>query len=141
MDYELRLYATAEYLERRGTPTTLEGLREHYLNYYIDTALTADKLDDATSLFPPMRRSVSSTSIAVQFAATMNHAGLGLLPVFLSEQYPTLAPVLHDQFSYTSEYWLVGREEALRNKAVHATVRALNDAAANGNWFIPPFDC
>ncbi|WP_258138680.1 MULTISPECIES: LysR family transcriptional regulator [unclassified Arthrobacter] len=141
MDYELRLYATAEYLERRGTPTALEDLREHYLNYYIDTALTVDKLDDATSLFPPMRRSVSSTSIAVQFAATMNHAGLGLLPVFLSEQYPNLVPVLHDRFSYTSEYWLVGREEALRNKAVQATVRALNDAAAHGNWFIPSFPC
>ncbi|MGP9529227.1 MULTISPECIES: LysR family transcriptional regulator [Micrococcaceae] len=139
MDYELRLYATAEYLEVHGTPQQLSELARHSLNYYIDTALTVDKLDEATSHLPPMRRAISSTSIAVQYAATMNHAGLGLLPVFLSKHYPNLIPVLHDQFSYLSEYWLVGREEALRSKAVQATVRALNDAAANGDWFILPF--
>ncbi|KUM29855.1 hypothetical protein AQ436_09430 [Arthrobacter sp. EpRS66] len=139
MDYELRLYATAEYLEAHGTPQQLSDLAGHRLNYYIDTALTVDKLDEATSHLPPMHRAISSTSIAVQYAATMNHAGLGLLPVFLSKHYPNLIPVLHDQFSYLSEYWLVGREEALRSKAVQATVRALNDAAAHGDWFILPF--
>ncbi|MGQ3383733.1 LysR family transcriptional regulator [Glutamicibacter sp. TV12E] len=139
MDYELRLYATAEYLQAHGTPHQLSELAGHSLNYYIDTALTVDKLDEATSHLPPMHRAISSTSIAVQYAATMNHAGLGLLPVFLSKHYPNLIPVLHDQFSYLSEYWLVGREEALRSKAVQATVRALNDAAANGDWFILPF--
>ncbi|WP_345470778.1 LysR family transcriptional regulator [Glutamicibacter ectropisis] len=139
MDYELRLYATAEYLAAHGTPQQLSDLAGHSLNYYIDTALTVDKLDEATSHLPPMHRSISSTSIAVQYAATMNHAGLGLLPVFLSKHYPNLIPVLHDQFSYRSEYWLVGREEALRSKAVQATVRALNDAAANDAWFILPF--
>ncbi|MGO2121718.1 hypothetical protein [Glutamicibacter arilaitensis] len=50
-----------------------------------------------------------------------------------------MIPVLHDQFTYHSEYWLVGREEALRSRAVQETVRALNDAATTGDWFIPPF--
>lgn len=139
MDYELRLYATTEYLESHPPIQQLSDLAGHSLNYYIDTALTVDKLDEATSHLPPMHRAISSTSIAVQYAATMNHAGLGLLPVFLSKHYPNLVPVLHDQFSYRSEYWLVGREEALRSKAVQATVRALNDAAANGDWFIAQF--
>lgn len=139
LDYELRLYATAEYVKAHGTPKQLSELSNHSLNYYIDTALTVDKLDEATSALPPMRRAISSTSIAVQYAATMNHAGIGLLPVFLSKHYANMVPVLHDEFSYHSEYWLVGREEALRNKAVQETVRALNDAAANGDWFIPPF--
>ena len=139
MDYELRLYATAEYLESHGTPRSIEDLAGHSLNYYIDTALTVDKLDDATSALPPMRRSISSTSIAVQYAATMNHAGIGLLPTFLSRHYPNLIPVLHEEFTFHSEYWLVGRDEALRSRAVQETVRALNDAATAGDWFIPPF--
>lgn len=138
MDYELRLYATETYLQRHGRPHGLDELREHSLNYYIDTALTVDKLDEATATLPPMRRAISSTSIAVQYSATMNHAGLGLLPVFLSSKYPDLVPVLHDEFSYRSEYWLVGREEALRNKAVQETVRALHQAVAAGDWFVPP---
>lgn len=138
MDYELRLYATQTYLHRHGTPRTLDELRGHSLNYYIDTALTVDKLDEATGGLPPMRRAISSTSIAVQYSATMNHAGVGLLPVFLSSQYPNLLPVLHEEFSYRSEYWLVGREEALRNKAVQETVRALHQAVAAEQWFLPP---
>ena len=139
LDYELRLYATAEYLEAHGTPAQVADLAGHSLNYYIDTALTVDKLDEATAALPPMHRAISSTSIAVQYAATMNHAGIGLLPTFLSEHYPNMVPVLHDQFTYQSEYWLVGREEALRSRAVQETVRALNDAATAGDWFIPPF--
>lgn len=139
LDYELRLYATAEYLQAHGTPQHLPDLAGHSLNYYIDTALTVDKLDEATSSLPPMRRAISSTSIAVQYAATMNHAGIGLLPTFISKHYPNMVPVLHDEFTYHSEYWLVGREEALRSRAVQETVRALNDAAANSDWFIPPF--
>ncbi|MEG2577962.1 MAG: LysR family transcriptional regulator, partial [Glutamicibacter sp.] len=139
LDYELRLYATAEYLEAHGTPAQVADLAGHSLNYYIDTALTVDKLDEATGALPPMHRAISSTSIAVQYAATMNHAGIGLLPTFLSEHYPNMVPVLHDQFTYQSEYWLVGREEALRSRAVQETVRALNDAATAGDWFIPPF--
>lgn len=139
LDYELRLYATAEYLEAHGTPAQVADLAGHSLNYYIDTALTVDKLDEATAALPPMHRAISSTSIAVQYAATMNHAGIGLLPTFLSEHYPNMVPVLHDQFTYQSEYWLVGREEALRSRAVQETVHALNDAATAGDWFIPPF--
>ena len=34
---------------------------------------------------------------------------------------------------------LVGRDEALRSRAVQETVRALNDAATADDWFIPPF--
>lgn len=139
LDYELRLYAPAEYLEAHGTPAQVADLAGHSLNYYIDTALTVDKLDEATAALPPMHRAISSTSIAVQYAATMNHAGIGLLPTFLSEHYPNMVPVLHDQFTYQSEYWLVGREEALRSRAVQETVRALNDATTAGDWFIPPF--
>lgn len=139
LDYELRLYATEEYLHAHGHPTRLEDLSEHYLNYYIDTALTVDKLDDASAALPPMRRAVSSTSIAVQFSATMCHAGIGLLPEFLSRQYPNLVPVLHEQFSHHAEYWLVGREEALRSRAVQATVQAFTQAAKDQDWFIAPF--
>ena len=139
LNYELRLYATEQYLERHGHPQQLEELRGHHLNYYIDTALTVDKLDDATSGLPPMRRSISSTSITVQYSATMCHAGIGLLPVFLSKHYPNLVPVLHEQFTFQSEYWLVGREEALRSRAVQATVQAFDEAARHGDWFIPPY--
>lgn len=139
LKYELRLYATKRYLDLHGTPGKLEDLRDHALNYYIDTALTVDKLDDATSGLPAMRRAISSNSIAVQYSATMSHGGIGLLPTFLSRHYEALVPVLHDQFTYESAYWLVGREEALRNPAVQLTATALHEAAEGSQWHLAPF--
>lgn len=125
MDYSLRLYATAGYLQRFGEPNTIDKLADHRLNYYVESVLTVDDLDRATAGLPRMRRGVASTNVLAHVTTTLAGTGIGLLPDYLAEGDNRLRPVLEDSFSHAVSYWAVGREEALRNPAVHALYSAL----------------
>lgn len=128
LQYRLCLYASAEYLEREGTPESIADLVNHRINYYIESALQVDDLDLGIRQIPEYRRGISSTSVFAHMAATRSGAGIGLLPEFAVRD-SGLVPVLHDVFSHQASYWAVVRQENLRNPAVRACLQAIVDGA------------
>lgn len=130
-DYHLGLYATAEYLARNGTPTSLADLAGHCLVYYIEQSLQVDELDLATERLPAPRQAMRSTSVFVHVETTLASAGIGILPDFMADPEPRLVRVLPQDYAHPADYWAVIREESLRNPAVSVTMDALRTAIAS----------
>ncbi|MBP2372870.1 LysR family transcriptional regulator [Paeniglutamicibacter psychrophenolicus] len=130
LTYHLGLYASRDYLSHHEAPRDLAQLVSHRLNYYVESALTIDELDSATEALPPMARGITSTSVFSHIAATKASAGIGILPDFLADLEPDLVRLLPHEYAYAATYWVVGREESLRNPAVLAAVAAMGQAAA-----------
>lgn len=126
-EYQLKLYATETYLEDHGTPQTLQDLEQHRLNYYVEAILLVQDLDAALTTLPQMRPGISSTNVYAHLTATLQGAGIGLLPDFLADAHPALVTVLEEEFTYPAIFWAVVRQESLRNPAVATVYQALRD--------------
>lgn len=129
LEYQLKLYATPAYLDQHGTPTTLQELGTHRLNYYVEAILLVQDLDAALTKLPAMQTGLSSTNVYAHLTATLQGAGLGLLPDFLADAQPALVTVLDNQFAHSATFWAVVRQESLRNPAVATVYQALKDYA------------
>nr|WP_183501076.1 MULTISPECIES: LysR family transcriptional regulator [Microbacterium] len=123
--YELRLYATPQYLARTSTPTSLADLAAHPLVYYVEASLQVDELDRAVQSLPASPPSIRSTSVFAHVEATAAGAGIGVLPDFLGEHDPRLVQVLPGAYSHPLAYWAVARDEGARNVAIAETLAAI----------------
>jgi len=123
--YNLGMYASRDYLQTHGTPTSIAELAEHPLVYFVDSMLQVDDLDAPRRLVPHMRESLSATNVFVHVEGTRAGAGIGFLPCFMADQHSDLVRLLPTDFHERLPYWIVLRTESLRLPAVAALVRAL----------------
>ena len=137
MDYQLKLYATPEYLAQHDTPRSREELSDHRLNYYVEAILLVQDLDAALATLPPMRPGIASTNVYAHLTATLEGAGIGLLPDFMADAHPGLVTVLGEEFSHRATFWVVVRQESLRNPAVTKVYQALKDVTEKSSE-VPP---
>ncbi|AHH19839.1 transcriptional regulator, LysR family [Nocardia nova SH22a] len=128
--YTIGLYASPDYLRRRGTPTTLDDLTEHRLVYYISSLLQIESVDVARQYLPAVRESVTSTDPFAHVVATRDGAGIGLLANFVAADVADLVRLLPDEFAVPMEYWLVAHPEVLRRRAVTELVTEMARIAA-----------
>lgn len=129
-NYFLRLYATAEYLQRRGTPTAPEDLEHHGFVSYVESTLQVIELGHRSSGLPEPDTSFQATSIFAQVEAVRRGAGIGLLPNFMVHGRNEFVPVLPEAFQRQLPVWAVARPEALRAKPVQAALRAIQQEVA-----------
>jgi DNA-binding transcriptional LysR family regulator len=101
--YQLILYASAEYLERVGTPASLRELEDHELIGYVDDLIYAPELRYLDEIRLGLRPSISSSSIRAQRDIIAAGGGIGVLPCFLGDG---LVPVLPDQARLTRHFWV-----------------------------------
>lgn len=122
-DYALRLYASADYLERHGTPNSPADLASgHPLVGYIPDLLYAPELRYLAEIEPNLSATLRSSSINAQHRMIAAGAGIGVLPCFIGDSDRALVPILPDQ-RITRSFWLV------THKDTHnlARVRAFKD--------------
>ena len=116
MDVHMRLYATREYLERHGTPERPEDLSGHRLisqnvssqqvsagNMFVQQLLTHD-----------VRSLLTVNNYFGVLQAVRNNLGIGVLPDYLTEDFPNLVRVLPELESKEVPVFLAYPEE-LRN--------------------------
>lgn len=126
-DYELGLYASAEYLAANGTPASVEEVSDHRLVYFVDSMLQVDDLDAPRRLFPEMKDALTSTNVFVHVEATRAGAGIGFLPCFMADQHTDLVRLFPDSVAERLPYWMVLRPDSMRRPAIAAVVQALKD--------------
>jgi DNA-binding transcriptional LysR family regulator len=124
-DYVLGLYASRGFLERAGTPESVDDLAGEPLVYFIESMLQVDALDAARRSTRGMVDAVSSTNVYVHVDATRAGAGFGLLPAFLADPHDDLVRLFPDRIEERLPYWLVCRPEALRQPTALAFIAAL----------------
>lgn len=124
-NYFLRLYASRDYLRRRGMPQSLDDIQSHGFVSYVESALLVTDLGYRSSQLPEPATTFQSTSLFAQLDAVQAGAGIGLLPNFLVHDRPEFVPVLPDDFQRQLPIWAVVRAESLRSPVVRAAIEAI----------------
>ena len=127
VDVGFGLYASPRYLEQRGTPATLEELRDHDM---VGLYLTQGRLV-LERAFPTEERLPGnyvylSNSPTAQLAAVAAGFGIGVISRRWASMRGGLVPVIPDYTAARLELWLVSHEE-LRYSA---RIRAVSDFIA-----------
>lgn len=107
----IRLFASAGYLARAGTPRSLDELAGHTLIGH--DAYPRIRQGLASRGIPVTRETfqVRTDNEVAQIALVRAGAGIGGMPVPLARRSPDLEPVLHDTISIPMEMWLVMHED------------------------------
>lgn len=118
-DYTLGLYASRDYLDRHGTPSSPEELESHRLVGYVEDLLYTSSLDYTAEFSRHWRSSLAVSSAMGQTAAVRAGAGIGILHAFMARLDPSLVPVLAERV-LTRSYWTVIHEDlrAIRRVSV-----------------------
>ena len=123
------LYAHRSYVEKHGVPTSLAEAVTDYRFIGFDTQMwVMEPLKEAGL---PLRRdmfSLRTDQDAAQMALLKAGAGISGCHIPVANQMPDLVPVLHDQFGFDLEMWLVMHEDLRRI----ARMRALFDHLDQG---------
>lgn len=125
----IALYAHKDYVARHGLPDSLRGdLSAHrFVGYDADTrslaAIHAAGLEFTRDVF-----SLRADRDAAQTALVKSGTGIGGCQVPTARRDPNLVPVLHDEFGFNLEMWLVMHEDLSKI----ARMRALFDHLAEG---------
>ena len=129
-DYQLGLYATADYLAMHGRITGLANLHEHTLIGYVDAVLEVLPLRILDELVPEKRAQIQTNNITGQWLAASASLGVAALPVYTGDSDRRLVRVLADTVTVNRTYWLVVPRDIRRLARVRAVVEILRGIAA-----------
>ncbi len=109
-DYDLRLYATPEFLAAHLVPTRRNDLVGFPVVGYIDELLYTDELDFNRLVHPGLKTVYRAATVQAQLDAVTSGVGMGVLPCFMAAG-TDLVPILPDLIGFTRAYWLLYGEE------------------------------
>ena len=122
MQIRMRLYATPEYLAEAGTPTTMADFSKHRL--ISQHAGTAQVAAGAALVSDLMSHDIPSTLTVNNYfgvlQGVLNHLGIGVLPDYITEDFPFLVRVLPEVESAEVPVFLAFPEELRHSKRVAA---------------------
>ncbi len=122
MSVRMRLYASKSYVEQNGTPETLEDMSDHRL---ICQSLNSIQVAaGATLLQHLMTANIPNTFTVNNYFGVLqgivNNIGIGVLPDYLTEDFPDLVRVLPDLESGEVPVFLAYPEELRQSKRISA---------------------
>ena len=123
MNIRMRLYATPEYLASAGTPHGLADLATHRLisqNPTTTAQVAAGALLVKQLLSVDIRSTLSVNSYFGVLQGVLNHLGVGVLPDYLTEDFPNLVRVMPDIESGEVPVFLAYPEELRQSRRITA---------------------
>jgi DNA-binding transcriptional LysR family regulator len=122
MNIRMRLYATPEYLAQNGTPEAMADFASHRL--ICQHPGTAQVAAGASLVQNLMANDIPSTLTVNNYfgvlQGVLNHIGIGVLPDYITEDFPYLVRVLPDLESGEVPVFLAYPEELRHSKRVAA---------------------
>lgn len=122
MQIRMRLYATPEYLATAGTPERIEDFTQHRL--ICQHASTAQVAAGANLVADLMAVDIPSTLTVNNYfgvlQGVLSHLGIGVLPDYITEDFPNLVRVLPNLESSEVPVFLAYPEELRHSKRVAA---------------------
>jgi len=131
IDYRLGLYASRDYLDRRGPIASVEDLPAHDFAGYIDTMLDLPELAYLHEIGAAIDPVFRSTSSAAQQAAVAAGMGLALLHRFAAREDARLVPVLEVPVDIVRSYWLVVHADRQHLPRVRAVIDFIDELVAD----------
>lgn len=113
--YQLKLYASPDYLDRSPPLRNVQDLAEHAWIGYVDDLLFSQELRFVQSLCRRPRIVFRSTSVIAQQMAAQAGVGLAVLPHYLASRDPQLRCVLPVEH-FVRQYWISTHRELHRSE-------------------------
>lgn len=126
--FRLGLYASPGYLDRAGTPRSIQDLERHAFVTYVEDLVQVDCVRWLDEIIADRRTVFHSTSMIAQKQAAAGGLGIVLLPSFAVNERDALVPVMPDGLSTTRDLWLnvhIDLQFSPRIRAVSAFLKAL----------------
>ena len=122
LSVSVRLYASPEYLAKNGTPKTFDELSDHRL---ISQSSNAPQVAASAQMLTRLIEMETSTHLRVNnyfgiLQAVIHGLGIGMLPNYLTEDFPNLVNVLPEESSNEVPVYLAYPEELRQSKRVEA---------------------
>jgi len=122
MSVVIKLYASQDYLERHGTPTSMEDLKNHRL---ISQNSSAPQVTASAAMINKLMATRIFSHLRVNnyfgiLQGVIQGLGIGVLPDYLTEDFPQLVNVLPDQVSTDVPVYLAYPEELRHSKRIEA---------------------
>lgn len=122
MTVNMRLYASTEYLRAHGTPSSLDDLADFRL---ISQNISSQQVSVGAQLIReltarPLRSSFTVNNYFGVLQAVLNHLGIGVLPDYVSEDFPELVHVLPEVASGDIPVFLAYPEELRHSRRISA---------------------
>ncbi|CAN0599130.1 unnamed protein product [Ectocarpus sp. 12 AP-2014] len=122
MTVNMRLYASPEYLEQNGTPETMDDLSEHRL---ICQRVTSTQVSAGAQLVQELLSNDIPSLLTVNnyfgvLQAVNSSLGIGVLPDYVIQDFPTIQRVLPDVESNEIPVFLAFPEELRQSKRIAA---------------------
>ncbi|MCC5965907.1 MAG: LysR family transcriptional regulator [Natronohydrobacter sp.] len=122
MTVNMRLYASTEYLRANGTPQALDDLADFRL---ISQNISSQQVSVGAQLIReltarPLRSSFTVNNYFGVLQAVLNHLGIGVLPDYVSEDFPDLVHVLPEVASGDIPVFLAYPEELRHSRRISA---------------------
>ena len=106
-DYELKLYASNEYLEFNPKINTRSDLDKQAFISYVDDLLFSKELSYLDEICKPKQISFRSTSIQSQMQAARYGLGIAILPSFMANEVTGLQEILPKEISIIRSFWMI----------------------------------
>ena len=122
MSVRMRLYASVSYLKERGEPTTIEDIAGHRL---ICQSVSSPQVAAGLTMTQHLlTHDIPSTFMVNNYfgvlQGVLNNLGIGVLPDYLTEDFPDLVRVLTDLESGEVPVFLAYPEELRQSKRIAA---------------------
>ena len=118
LNIRMRLYATPEYLAEHGTPQTMDEFSQHRL--ICQHASTAQVAAGANLVAELMSHDIPSTLTVNNYfgvlQGVLNHLGIGVMPDYITDDFPHLVRVLPEVESNEVPVFLAYPEELRHSK-------------------------
>lgn len=122
--YHLGLFASVEYLDKQGTPNSIEALSNHRLIGYVEDLLFSERLNTPKSVWTQWQSQISIYSPIGQVEAVRAGVGIGVLHRFLLEPDNELVRVL-PEIEIEREFYLAYHQSTEKIPRIRAAIEFL----------------
>lgn len=131
-DYRLHLYASRDYVARRGLPESRADLLRHTLIGYVPEFLFTPELDYLDEVHTGLEATLRSSSINIQRRLVLDGAGIGVLPDFMTVADVELTRILASDLAIIRSFWLVTHRDLTNLARIAAVANLLRRQVAAG---------
>lgn len=124
-DYRLHLYATEDYLARRGPVDSIRDLKALRGIGYIPEQIYDEELNYIPQIREDLKPHLTTSSINAQLRMTLAGHGVCILPDFMAMEHDALRQVLPDRIRITRSFWMVTHEDTGRMEKIRACAEAI----------------
>ncbi len=122
MNVHMRLYATPEYIARYGVPPTVADMRHHRLICQnpnsVQVSAAARMVQELMT--HEIRSLLTVNNYFGVLQAVINHLGIGILPNYVTQDFPSLVSVLPEMIGGSVPVFLAYPEELRQSKRIAA---------------------